>query len=271
MPDKRKFPFSGAFYFIILLLVSFALIVVEGIYLNPQISAFLIPLTVAVFAGVGTYLGTKRRERKSGIDRIDMDRRVRGASKDTDLSKEYSKEAQRMLGKDIEVYRQLHRTPSMTWSPAFSIQGKTPRVVLSETFFFGLSPGEKRALIIHEICHYVHRDMTVTYMLMLLFVLSVGGLLISFVQGLLYGMDDLIDMVIISFLLVSISLIGILKLHLIWQEYRSDKCAAMEMGEKDDIKVVIEKASEYARLHTNEEKHKRIGVLLARRLRHLES
>ena len=271
MPYKKKLPLSGVVYFILLLPVSFVLIVLEGVYLNPQISAFLIPLTVAIFAGVGAYLGAKRREGKSGIDRDSIGSRVRGVFKDDDLSKEYSKEAQRLLGKDMEVYRQLHDNPSKTWLSAFSIQGKIPRVILSETFFFGLSPGEKRALIIHEICHYVHKDLTFTYLLVLLFVISVAGFIISLVQGTLYGVDKLIEILMISFLLVSISLIGILKLHLIWQEYRSDKCAAREMGEKDDIKAVIKKASEYARIHIEEEKHKRIEIQLMRRLRHLGS
>jgi hypothetical protein len=58
---------------------------------------------------------------------------------------------------------------------------------------------------------------------------------------------------------------------MIRQEFRSDKCAAREMGEKDDIKAVIEKASEYARLHAKEEYHKRIEVLLARGLSRLGS
>jgi Zn-dependent protease with chaperone function len=269
MPYKKKFPRSRAVYFMVMISVSFVLIVLEGFYLNPQISAFLIPLTVATFAGVGAYLGSKRHYGKSGTESDGIDGRVRGAFKDDDLSKEYSKEAQRLLEKDIEVYRQLYDNPSKTWSPAFSIPDKTPRVVLSETFFFRLNSGEKRALMIHEICHYVHSDMTVTYRLALLFVLSVGGMFITMVHGVLYGMDDLIDMVIISFFVVSISLIGILKLHLIWQEYRADKCAASDMGEKDDIKAVIKKASEYARVHTKEEKYKRIEVQLMRRLRHL--
>ena len=269
MPYKKKMPFYGAFYFIVLLPVSFVLIVLEGVYLNSQISAVLIPLTIGIFSGLAAYLGAKRRE-VIGTGADSTGGKVKWAFKDDALSNEYSEESKRLMGKDIEVYRRLNDKYSKKWSPAFSVYGRTPKVILSEAFFFRLNCGEKRALMLHEIYHYVHRDMTITYLLALLFVISAGGFLISLIQVMLFGMSELIYEIIVSFLLASIVFIGILKLHLEWQEYRSDKFAASEMGEKDDIKAVIKKASEYAKAYTEEEKNKRIEVLLVRRLRHLE-
>lgn len=271
MSNKKKLSLSGAFYFILLLILSFVLIVLEGVYLNPQVSGFLIPLTVAIFAGTGAYLGNKRHERISGTGSDHMDKRIAGAFKDDELSEEYSKDGQRLLGKNVEVYRQLNGDLSRTWSPAFSLQGKTPKVVVSETFFFGLNPGERRALMVHEIYHYVNKDMVLTYLLTLLFVLSVGGTVISLVAGVLYGTYEDTYVLIGSFLLASIALIGILKFHLLWQEYEADKCTVRDVGGSEDIKAVIKKASEYAKIHTKEEKNKRIEVLLMRRLRHLGS
>ncbi len=271
MPDKKRLPLSRKFYFIVLLPLSFVFIVLEGVYLKSEISVFLIPMTVALFSGLGAYLGSRRSKMKNGVAGSNLGRRVEGAFKDNDLSKEFSEEGQRILGKDVEIYRQVNGNPSKTWSPALSIHGRTPRIVLSETFFYGLNSGEKRAMIIHEIYHYAHKDMILTYLLTIILVSSVVALIAFLVYGILYGMSELIYSVIIFLLLLSFVIVVILKLHLVWQEYRSDMSATKEMGGNEQMKSVIKKASEYAKLHSKEDSHKRIQNQLDRRLKHLES
>ena len=54
-------------YFAVLMPASFLIILFEEMSLATQIDSFLVPLTVAMFAGTGFYLGTKRRYGQSII------------------------------------------------------------------------------------------------------------------------------------------------------------------------------------------------------------
>ncbi len=61
MSDKKRLPLTGVIYFTVLMPTSFLIILFEEMSLAAQIDSFLVPFTVAIFAGTGFYLGTKRR------------------------------------------------------------------------------------------------------------------------------------------------------------------------------------------------------------------
>jgi hypothetical protein len=255
-------------YFIILVILTILFVVLENIYLNSHILEILSPLTGAVGVGVAAYLGTRR---KLGHGYKNTDKNViRGAVLDEYLSREYSGDSKRLTGKNPEIYRMLYPDPLRKWSPAFSVLGKKPRIVVSYDFLLGLQPGEKKALILHEIFHFVHNDEKIIYSLSFVFVLSTGAFVASFVYGIEFGITGLIFLLLSIFASLTVASTVLLKLQLIWQEYRSDKCAAREMGNFNDIKSVIVKASEFIKSQVSNEKYERIETILKRRLKYLE-
>ena len=256
-------------YFIILVILTVLSDVLENIYLNGLlVREFLFPLTTAVGSVVAAYLGLKR---KFGYGYKSTDKYIiRGAVLDEYLSREYSGESQRLTGKDSDIYRMLYPDPLRKWSPAFSVLGKKPRIVVSYDFFLGLQPGEKKALILHEIFHFVHNDEKVIYSLSFLFVLSTGALVASFVYGIEFGITGLTFLLLSIFASLTVASIVLLKLQLISQEYRSDTCAAREMGNFNDMKAVIVKASEFKKSQVPKKKYERIESILKRRLKYLE-
>lgn len=62
MHAKSRITFPGAIYLLIIIPISFILIVMEGLYLSMQVSSILIPLSTGVTAGVGAYIGSRRRK-----------------------------------------------------------------------------------------------------------------------------------------------------------------------------------------------------------------
>ena len=268
MPVENRPHSRYRIYFIILVILTILFVVLENIYLNSHILEILSPLTGAVGVGIAAYLGSKR---KFGYGYKKTDKNViRGAVLDEYLSRGYSGESKRLTGKDPEIYRMLYPDPLRKWSPAFSVLGKKPRIVVSYDFFLGLQPGEKKALILHEIFHFVHNDEKIIYSLSFLFVLSTGALVASFVYGIEFGITGLIFLLLSIFASLMVASTVILKLQLIWQEYRSDTCAARELGNFNGIKSVIVKASESIKSQVSNKKYERIETILKRRLKHLE-
>ena len=103
-----------------------------------------------------------------------------------------------------------------------------------------------------------------------LFVLSTGALVASFVYGIEFGITGLIFLLLSIFASLMVASTVLLKLQLIWQEYRSDTCAARELGNFNDIRSVIVKASESIKSQVSNKKYERIETILKRRLKHLE-
>lgn len=242
--------------------------VLENVYLSERINEFVFPLTTGVGGGLAGYLGAKL---VLGYGSKNVDKYIiRGAVIDEYLSREYSNDSQRLTGKDPEIYRMLYPDPLRKWSPAFTVLGKNLRIVVSFDFFLRLQLGEKRALILHEIYHYIHKDLIFIYSLSLIFLLSIVAFLVLVIYGVEFGITGTLFMLFLIFISLSIGAIILLKVQLIWQEYRSDRCTAMDMKTNSDIKTAIVKASEYAKFQTSEKKYERIESLMKRRLKHLE-
>lgn len=101
MTINIKFRNKRWIYFILSLLVTFLMIVFEGIYLNSQINSFLIPLTVAVTASTYFYFDQTNRNYKDIQNRYFLRQGLVGIIKDYKLSAEYSTECKSLTGKDL--------------------------------------------------------------------------------------------------------------------------------------------------------------------------
>jgi Zn-dependent protease with chaperone function len=198
------------------------------------------------------------------------DWRIQSAILDDALSRQYSEEGHNILGRDIEFYRIFDQHFSRASSPAFSIRGKTPRIFVFGSFFASLDQDERKALIIHELGHYLYRDLTVTYLLALLFTISLGGLIITLALVLLFsGIDQFLTYILISFSAISLTLLTALRWHLAGQEYRADRLVVEFQDENKSIKGVLEKSCSYLRMHLSQNKLRRIEALCLKRLKHL--
>ncbi|MEM0135525.1 MAG: M48 family metalloprotease [Thermoplasmatales archaeon] len=272
MPLTKKSLKSWAIPFIIWITASSAVFAVEWIYVSPIIGSrsesFIIlnALTLAASLGLRQYFIAKKHTRSESSDR-----RARGAILDSDLSKQYSEEGRKILGRDLEIYRIFDQRFSKSSSPAFSIMGKTPRIFVSGAFFGDLNSDERRALIVHEIGHYLHKDFSLTYLLTLLFALSIGSFFITLTVTIFNGLNQLDIGLLLSFIIASIPLLLALRLHLLRQEYRADKFVIKVIKDSNAIKVVIKKSYSYAKLHRNGMELRKMEKSLNRRLKHLES
>ena len=88
--------------------------------------------------------------------------------------------------------------------------------------------------------------------------------------GIEFGMTGLTFLLLSIFASLTVASIVLLKLQLIWQEYRSDTCAAREMGNFNDMKAVIVKASEFKKSQVSKKKYERVESILKKRLKYLE-
>ncbi len=262
---------SWAISFIIWITASGAVFAVEWFYVTTIISSsselfiFINALTLAASLGSRQYFVVRKR---TGSGPSDW--RIQGAIFDDALSRQYSEEGHNILGRDIEIYRIFDQHFSRASSPAFSIRGKTPRIFVFSSFFASLNQDERKALIIHELSHYLYRDLTVTYLLALLFTISLGGLLITLALVLLFsGIDQFLIYILISFSAISLTLLIALRWHLAGQEYRADRLTVELQDENRSIKGVLEKSCSYLRTHLSQNKLRRIEALCLKRLKHL--
>ncbi len=254
------------------MIASSAVLAVEWIYVSPIIGSnsesFIIlnALTLASSLGLRQYFIAKKYTRNKSSDR-----RVRGAILDSDLSRQYSEEGRKFLGRDLEIYRIFDQQLSKPLSPAFSIMGKTPRIFVSGSFFGELNSDERRALIVHEIGHYLHKDFSLTYLLTLLFVLSIGSFFITLTLTIFNGLNQLDIGLLLSFITASFTILFALKLHFLRQEYRADRIVVKVINDSSGIREVIKKSYSYTKLHSSDRQLKRMEKSLNRRLKHLES
>ena len=263
---------SWAIPFIIWITASSVVFAVEWIYISPVIGLnsesfiFLNALTLAASLGLRQYfIATKYTRRGS------LDYGVRGAILDSDLSRQYSEEGRKILGSDIEIYRIFDQHISKSPSPAFSIMGKNPRIFVAGSFFGDINSDERRALILHEIGHYVHKDFLLTYLLTLLFVISIGAFFIILALTIFNGLNQLYIGLLLSFATFSLTLLIALRFHFLRQEYRADRFVVNVINDSSGIKEVIKRSYSYTKLHRSDRQLKRMQKCLNRRLRHLES
>ena len=262
---------SWAISFIIWITASGAVFAVEWFYVTTIISSsselfiFINALTLAISLGSRQYFVVRKR---TGSRPSEW--RIHGAIFDDALSRQYSEEEHNILGRDIEIYRIFDQHFSRASSPAYSIRGKTPRIFVYGSFFASLNQDERKALIIHELSHYLYRDLTVTYLLALFFSISLGGLLITLALVLLFsGISQFLTYILISFSAISFTLLIALQWHLAGQEYRADRLTVELQDENKSIKGVLEKSCSYLRMHFSQNKLRRIEALCLKRLKHL--
>ena len=262
---------SWVISFIIWITASGAVFAVEWFYVttiirsSSELFIFINALTLAASLGSRQYCVMRKR---TGSGPSDW--RIQSAILDDALSRQYSEEGHNILGREIEIYRIFDQHFSRALSPAFSIRGKTPRIFVFGSFFASLDQDEREALIIHELGHYLYRDLTVTYLLTLLFTISLGGLLITFALVLLFGgINQFLTHILISFSAVSFSFLIALQWHLAGQEYRADRLAVELKNENKSIKGVLQKSCSYLRMHFSQNKLRRIETLCLKRLKHL--
>ena len=255
------------FHFVIFLnLISAVVLGLEVYFLSPAVDSQVFPLTVAVTIGFEVYIiQTSKQKRSSGAEKL-----INGSFKDDALTSEYSEYSQKILKKDLEIYRLLDRHSIRTRSPVFSIAGRIPRIFVLGDFFYNLNPEERKVLIFHEIGHYVHKDHLVVRLLTILFLISIASLAISLSFILNVGLNALIETLIVSFLIASIIILGMLKAQLVWQEYRADKFASIEMRSKAELRTALERTYEYTKMQCEKEKSRRRNEsFLSKRLKHL--
>lgn len=263
---------SWAIPFIIWITASSAVFAVEWIYVSPIIGlsseSFIIlnALTLAASLGLRQYFIAKKYTRSESSDR-----RVRGAILDSNLSKRYSEEGRKFLGRDLEIYRIFDQQLSKSASPVFSIMGKNPRIFVSGSLFGDLNSDERRALIVHEIGHYLHKDFSLTYLLTLLFVLLIGSFFITLTMTIFIGLNRLDIGLLLSFITASFTLLFALRLHFLRQEYRADRFVVKVINGSSGIREAIKKSYSYANIHSSGRQLKRMEKSLNRRLKHLES
>ena len=255
------------FHFVIFLnLISAVVLGLEVYFLSPAVDSQVFPLTVAVTIGFEVYIiQTSKQKRSSGAEKL-----INGSFKDDALTSEYSEYSQKILKKDLEIYRLLDRHSLRTRSPVFSIAGNLPRIFVLGDFFYNLNPEERKVLIFHEIGHYVYKDHLVVRLLSILFLISIASLAISLSFILNVGLNALIETLIVSFLIASIIILGMLKAQLVWQEYRADKFASIEMRSKAELRTALERTYEYTKIQYEKEKSRRRNEsFLSKRLKHL--
>ncbi|MHB1811499.1 MAG: M48 family metallopeptidase [Thermoplasmataceae archaeon] len=239
----------------------------NAIYLyNKELALLTFPLTSAAFLAGRFYFIFKRKfkgtETGTHISRS-------GSYMDEDLSKEYSQYTRDFIKKNIEIFRILDTFHSKYISPTYSIRGQIPRIFVLSNFFYSLSPEERKTLIFHELGHYVRKDLSKSYILSWLIIITAGSLLIYFAVTVIAGFSKDAIFILTTLFTISFFLVVLLKRHLIRQEYAADRYAIKITGKTDELKKVLEKSLNYANEHSSPKKYAKIERNIHLRLKRL--
>lgn len=175
---------------------------------------------------------------------------------DYNLSKKYTNITKHLTHVDLELFMfqtldRRHRSLS------FTTLGVKPKIFIHEGFFNLLNDNEREALILHEIHHFIRKDVFKSYVLgtaILIFIgistLALMGLILSGV----YFLNIIFALVALSGLALSTL---VLKIHLWFREPSADIFSAKTMETNTYIISVLEKASELMRqFHYPKERNK---------------
>lgn len=175
---------------------------------------------------------------------------------DYNLSKKYTAITEHHTHVDLEVFKfqaldRKHRSLS------FTTLGVRPKIFVHERFFELLNDKEREALILHEIHHFIRRDVFKSYVLGTAVLIFTGISLLVLVKLFLSGWQFLN----IVFAIVAVSGLVLatlfLKIHLWFRETSADIFAAKTMGTNIYMISVLEKAYEMMRqFHYHKERNK---------------
>lgn len=195
--------------------------------LGSEFSSLSELLTITVILGIWNYyLFASKHPDYGPLGRVPP-----GSYLDEELTSRYNSKYSAAAGREFEIYSYMHQTVAGNRSPIFSVYGHVPRIYANEMFFKGSPERAEDALILHEIGHIRHGDPLKVPALSLSFLLSVGGIIISLLATLNYGLSAFnLWFIAISAASSAASLVG-LKLQLVIQESRADMFAARTMGE----------------------------------------
>ena len=213
--------------------------------LGSEFSSLSELFTITVILGIWNYyLFASKNPYYGPLGRVPL-----GSYLDVELTSRYNSNYSAVAGRRFEIYFYMHQTVARNRSPIFTVYGHVPRIYANEMFFKASPERDEDAMILHEIGHIRHGDPLKVSALSLSFLISAGGIIISLLATLNYGLSSFNLWFIAISAASSAACLVSLKMQLVIQESRADRFAARTMGETAPMINALNRSYAFVEAH----------------------